>query len=67
MIQQTTFQLTWVSVLDDIPEEQIKVLLCDKYGWIFTGFWDGCCFESCAGEEPGSDVTYWTAIPSPIQ
>lgn len=57
--------MKWISVSDRLPEINIRVLICDVHGWIFTGIRGRHGYECSMGEEPGSEITHWMPLPNP--
>ena len=55
--------MSWIKCSDQMPPEGKRILLCDEYGWIFTGFYEPPFYENTAGDEVGCTVTHWQELP----
>jgi hypothetical protein len=60
--------MEWISVKDRLPSNANRVLICDEYGWIWTGSYEwydlGYRWETTAGDEPGCTITHWMPLPA---
>lgn len=57
--------INWISVTDNLPNDDITVLISDTENDITLGFHDGYSgWRYCSGERVGDPVTYWAEVPS---
>jgi len=56
--------IEWVSIRDDLPEEEVGVLLYWR-GQVFWGDWNGKDFTDVATGLP-VDVSHWASVNGPL-
>jgi len=58
--------IKWISVADQLPDDDMTVLITDTENFVGTGFHDGDAgWRYCNAERVGDPVTHWSELPDP--
>ena len=61
-----TTVITWISVADQLPDDDMTVLIADTENDVTLGFHDGeAGWRYCNAERVGDPVTHWAELPDP--
>ena len=61
-MSEMTFQCEWISVSDDLPDDDTEVIIAMKDGDVSHGFRDAGCWRYASAEQVASPVTHWTEM-----
>jgi hypothetical protein len=55
----------WISVADELPDDEITVLIALSDGEVWTGYRDGDRWLYVSGYEMQASVTHWMNLSEP--
>ena len=59
-----TTAINWISVADQLPDDDMTVLIADTENDVTLGFHDGDAgWRYCNAERVGDPVTHWAELP----
>lgn len=56
--------LQWIDVNENLPDDDVCVLIALDDGEVWTGYMDGDDWRYVSGDEMASKVTHWMHIPA---
>jgi hypothetical protein len=66
MTASLMLNMEWIAASDQLPDDEICVLICMADDEVWIGFHDGDeGWHFVSGESPDSIVTHWMQLPPP--